>query len=131
MIFLDTGYFKALMDYKDAHYDDSLKIKEFLEDSNETTVINTTVIVETLNRSVGIEGDIMNIYDNLHNMNTVIPLTNQDYLESLEINRWYGNSINYSDCTIIHTMMNMGIKTIVSFDGGFKKIRAYEVISCI
>ena len=53
MIFLDTGYFVGLFDDNDVHHDDSLKIKEFLEDLNETTVINTTVLIETLNKSVG------------------------------------------------------------------------------
>ena len=32
MIFLDTGYFVGLFDDNDVHHDDSLKIKEFLED---------------------------------------------------------------------------------------------------
>lgn len=52
IIFLDTGYFKGLMDKKDVHHKDALEIQEFLNNWNETTVINTTVLVETLNRSV-------------------------------------------------------------------------------
>ena len=47
MIFLDTGYFKGLIDKKDFYHQDALEIREFLEESNETTVINTTVLVET------------------------------------------------------------------------------------
>ncbi|MDO5814388.1 MAG: hypothetical protein Q4Q18_02020 [Methanobrevibacter sp.] len=43
MIFLDSGYFISLMYEKDP----------YLDNSNEPTVINTTVIVETLNRSTG------------------------------------------------------------------------------
>ena len=71
------------------------------------------------------------LYDDLYSDNLVIPLNDEDYLESLVINGWYGNSINYSDCTIIRTMMEHDIKTIVSFDGGFNKISRYEVISSI
>jgi predicted nucleic acid-binding protein len=29
MIFLDTGYFKGLLDSKDDHHEDSLNIKDF------------------------------------------------------------------------------------------------------
>ena len=127
MIFLDTGYFKGLFDEKDAHHEDALKIDGFLNDLNETTVINTTVLVETLNWSVGID-NLNEIYSNLHAENQVIQLTDNDYSKSLEINGWYGNSINYSDCTIIHTMLNMGINQIVSFDSGFRKIQGFDVI---
>lgn len=131
MIFLDTGYFKGLMDCKDVHHDAALKINEYLEESNETTVINTTVLVETLNMAVGTGYLLNNLYDNLHAKNQVIQLTGNDYLKSLEINGWYGNSINYSDCTIINTMFDIGIKQIVSFDSGFKKVNNLEVITNI
>jgi predicted nucleic acid-binding protein len=98
---------------------------------NETTVINTTVLVETLNRSVKIGDNLRNLYDGMYDENMVVQLTDRDYLKSLEINAWFGNSINYSDCTIINTMMAMGITRIVSFDDGFKKAGQYDVISCI
>ena len=39
MIFTDTGYYRGLFDNKDIHHKDSLKIKDFLEDFNETTVL--------------------------------------------------------------------------------------------
>lgn len=129
MIFTDTGYYIGLLNKKDSHHKDSLRIKEKLNEYNETTVINTTVLVETLNQSVGTCENIKELYKDLKEENKVIPLTKQDYLKSLEINRWYGNSINYSDCTIIKPMMDKGITRIVSFDGCFKKIGKYEVIS--
>ena len=34
MIFLDSGYFIGLMDEKDSHHKDSLKIEELLDDLN-------------------------------------------------------------------------------------------------
>lgn len=92
-------------------------------------MINTTVLVETLNWSVGTNDNVEELYNELHAKNKVIQLTDKDYLRSLEINAWYGNSINYSDCTIIKTMMDFGIQKIVSFDSGFKKVKGYEVIS--
>ena len=129
MIFLDTGYYIGLLDEKDSHHNDSIRIRDEIEGYNETTVINTTVIVETLNQSVGTCENIEELYNNLKEENKVISLTKQDYLKSLDINGWYGNTLNYSDCTIVKTMMNLGITRIVSFDSCFKKIGKYEVIS--
>lgn len=128
MIFLDSGYFKALKDDTDYNHDESLKIESYLTDSNETTVINTTVLVETLNRVSGSYDVVKQVYNELYSKNQVIQLTDKDYLNSLEINAWFGNSINYSDCTILNTMMAMGIDTIVSFDSDFKKIDVLDVI---
>lgn len=129
MYFLDTGYFKGLMDPNDINHEKALSIREVIDDSNETTVINTTVLVETLNWSKGTRASVKNIYEELHSNNQVIQLNEQDYLKSLEINGWFDNSINYSDCTILNTMFAMGIFKIVSFDGDFKKIDTLHVIS--
>ena len=79
MIFLDTGYFKALYDEKDPHHNASLKIKDYINEHKETTVINTTVMVETLNRAKGPHDIVEKIYDDLHDKNQVIELTDDDY----------------------------------------------------
>lgn len=131
MIFLDTGYFKGLMDVKDRNHKAALKIKNYLDHSKETTVINTTVLVETLNKSVktGIFAD--RIYEDIRSKNQIIQLTTEDYLESFAINRWYGNSINYSDCTIIRSMMVSAIRDIVTFDSDFEKVSGFNIISSI
>lgn len=128
MIFLDTGYYRALADKRDSNHQQSLNIQSYIEDLNETTVINTTVVLEVLNRFSGSSDELVELHHNLHRENLVIQLTEKDYLESLEINGWYGNSINYNDCTIIHTMINMGIDRIVSFDDGFRRVGKYRVI---
>ncbi len=122
MIFLDSGYFKALNDEKDPHHNDSLKIKEYIKEYNEKTVINTTVLVETLNRVKGSYDIVEKMYHELYAENQVIELSTEDYEKSLNLSAWFGNSINYSDCTILNTMMNMGIDIIVSFDEDFKKL---------
>lgn len=67
MIFLDTGYFKGIMDSKDNNHDAALKIENYLKGSNETTVINTTGLVETLNWSVGTNDSVKEVYNGLHN----------------------------------------------------------------
>ncbi|WP_407421513.1 PIN domain-containing protein [Methanobrevibacter sp.] len=131
MIFLDSGYFKGLMNYKDAHHNDSLKIQEYLNNSNETTVINTTVLVETLNNTVKTNILAKDMFNVLYSQNQIIQLTYEDYLKSLEVNMWYGNSINYGDCTIINTMINMSIIDIVTFDSDFEKVNGFNIISSI
>lgn len=131
MFFLDTSYFEGLMSSRDVHHNDSLKIQEYIDDSNEKTVINTTVLVETLNRSVKTNILAENIYDVLKSNHQIIKLTAYDYLTALEVNKHFGNSINYSDCTIIHTMMEIGIRNIVTFDSDFNKIEQFNVISSI
>lgn len=72
MIFLDSGYFKGLMNQKDAHHKDSLKIQEYINKSNETTVINTTVLVETLNQSIKTNIFANKIYNVLQSQNQII-----------------------------------------------------------
>lgn len=97
MIFLDTCYFKGLMDERDVHHNDALKINDFINDLGEKTVINTTVLVETLNWTVKSNISPKDMYCMLHDENHVVTLTDDDYMKSLEINAWFENSINYSD----------------------------------
>ena len=129
MIFLDSSYFKGLLYPKDPYHDDALNIKDFLNRSNELTVLNTTVLVETLNWSVKANIFANLIYGQIISNNMIISLTREDYIKSLEINCWFGNSINYSDCTIVNTMLNMEIDKIVTFDDDFKKIDGFNIIS--
>jgi len=131
MIFLDTGYFQGLMNHKDTNHKNSLEIQEYLKESNEKTVINTTVLVETLNRSIKTNILAENMFKILKQNHQIIKLTTGDYYKSLQVNKYFGNSINYSDCTIIHTMLERGITRIVSFDSGFKKIDGFHVISSL
>lgn len=129
MIFLDSSYLKGLMDVNDSYHQMALGVRDFIEDFNERTVINTTVLVETLNWSVKTNTLANNIYDELKKENIIVNLTSDDYLRSLKINCWYGNSINFSDCTIINTMFSMGIIKIATFDDDFTKIKGFNVIS--
>lgn len=129
MIFLDSSYLKGLINVDDSYHQDALCVSDFIDDLNEMTVINTTVIVETLNWSVKTNTFANKIYHGLKEENKVIKLTHDDYLRSLEINCWYGNSINFSDCTILNTMFSRGINKIATFDTDFEKVRALEIIS--
>ena len=129
MIFLDSSYMKGLINNKDRYHLDALRVRDSIDDLNETTVINTTVLVETLNWSVKTNTFAKKLYDEIEKENMIVNLTYDDYLEALKINCWFGNSINYSDCTIINTMFSMGINRIASFDDDFRKVSYIEVIS--
>lgn len=131
MIMLDTEYFKAVMNDKNRHHKKALKIKEYLKNKKETTVINTTILVETLKYCVGKDLSIKELYDDLTKENEYIKLTNEDYQKTLKINYLYENAIDYSDCTIINTMHDMEITKIVSFNSCFKEIDGLEVIDNI
>lgn len=131
MIFVDTGFYRALFNKTDPHHEESLKIKAYLANVNEPTVINTTVLIETLNGIEGSPEDVEKAYYLLHDENRVVLLTDEDYLKSIKVNNWFGNSINYNDCTIINTMFNLGMHRIVSFDSDFEKVRNLTVISKI
>lgn len=75
MIFLDTGYFQGLMNHKDTNHKNSLEIQEYLKESNEKTVINTTVLVETLNRSIKTNILAENMFKILKQNHQIIKLT--------------------------------------------------------
>lgn len=71
MIFLDSSYLKGLMDVNDSYHQMALGVRDFIEDFNERTVINTTVLVETLNWSVKTNTLANNIYDELKKENII------------------------------------------------------------
>ncbi|WP_406537075.1 type II toxin-antitoxin system VapC family toxin [Methanobrevibacter sp.] len=129
MIFLDTSYLKGLIYGKDSFHSQALGLKEQINKYNEVTVINTTVLVETLNWSVKTNKLANRIFNEINSKNMIINLDGDDYLKALEINCWFGNSINYGDCTIIKTMRDMSINKIATFDHDFDNIGGFEVIS--
>ena len=71
------------------------------------------------------------MFDALKAQHKIIMLTNADYIESLDVNMWFGNSINFSDCTIINTMIKRDIQDIVTFDRDFEKVDGLHVIKSI
>ncbi|MBQ2635258.1 MAG: PIN domain-containing protein, partial [Methanobrevibacter sp.] len=58
----------------------------------------------------------------------VVFLTSEDYNESLKLFKYYNLSVNYSDCTILKTMMDNNVSVVVSFDSDFDKIKGIRRI---
>lgn len=68
------------------------------------------------------------ILDTLLNLDKVVFLTDKDYNESLNLFKFYNLSVNYSDCTILKTMMDNNVSVVVSFDSDFDKINGIRRI---
>ena len=68
------------------------------------------------------------ILDTLLNLDKVVFLTDKDYNESLNLFKFYNLSVNYSDCTILKTMMDNNVSVVVSFDSDFDKVNGIRRI---
>ena len=96
----------------------------------ERKLINNTVLVEVLNslKKNNHKIELDEIMDTLLNLDQVVFLTNEDYNESLQLFKYYNLSVNYSDCTILKTMMDNNVSVVVSFDSDFDKINGIRRI---
>ena len=128
MIFIDTCYIIALMNTKATKHNESIKLLPLIE--NESTLINSTVLLEVQNnlhkhRYRNVRDEILEL---IYNMDNIYYLTENDYIDSLELYKHYNYSVNYSDCTIIKTMEKYQITNILSFNGDFDKIKGINRI---
>lgn len=128
MIFLDSSYIKGLILKKDKYNHLSKKIKPLIK--NETKVINVTVLVEVLNavKKTNYEGDIEELLGCLLDLDIFDFLDVSDYEDSMKWFKYYDKSINFSDCTIINTMINRKITKVASFDSDFDKVKGFSRI---
>ena len=127
MIFVDTSFLIALLIKTDKFHDEALKISETI---NERKVINSTVLNETLNAFTGKGGKTgKDLYNLITEMFDIQYLNQADYENAIDIFLQYDSSINYSDCTIISTMIQNKIHHILSFDSDFEKIQGISVIN--
>lgn len=113
MIFLDTSYINGLIINNDSYATVSRNMKPFLE--NETKVTNVTVLIEVLNSidKYNFLGDLDDLKHQILSLNIFDFLTDEDYEKSFELFKFYNKSINFSDCTILHTMQNYGIRRCI------------------
>ena len=127
MIFVDTSFLIALLISTDQFHEKALEISKNI---NERKMINNTVLNETLNAFTGKGGKIGNdLYNVVLEMFDIYYLTPADYDDSIELYLHYDSSINFSDCTIVSTMFQNNINSIISFDSDFEKIDGISVIN--
>ena len=127
MIFVDTSFLIALLVKTDSHHEKALKIAESI---HERKVINSTVINETLNAFTGKGGKIgKELYQIIEEMFDIEFLNQSDYEHAMEIYLHFDSSINFSDCTILSTMIRNKIDKIISFDSDFEKVKGIKIIN--
>ena len=126
MLFLDSSYLIGLLIEKDSLHQNALKLVPYLE--NENKIINSTVLTEVLN-SLKVNNYSYTfdyVLNNLMNVEKLDFLSSEDYMDSIDIFKFYNFSINFSDCTILKSMRTYQINTIVSFYSDFDKIHGIE-----
>ena len=121
MLFIDTCYLLSLINVMEKNHEKAIQLLEYIDE--EETLINSTVLLEMLNRlkKKGYEKHRNTIIDLLYGMDNIHYLTTEDYNNALDICKKYGFSINFSDCTILESMKQYNINSIVSFDSDFDK----------
>ena len=128
MIFLDSSYLIGLIIDNDQYHIKATELKSSLK--NEKKLINNTVLVETLN-SIKRTNHTINtdkILNSVLKLDKIDFLTKNEYFKALKLFNYYNQSINFSDCTILYTMQENSINTIVSFDSDFDKINTINRI---
>ena len=127
MIFVDTTFLIALLIKTDPLHEKALEISETI---HERKVINNMVLNETLNAFTGKGGKVgKELYQVILEMFDVKYLDEGDYEDAINIYLNFNSSINYSDCTILSTMIKSKINRIVTFDSDFNKIKGITVIN--
>ncbi len=127
MIFLDSSFLISLIIDKETRH---IKSVELLDSLTDYKVINNIVLSETLNgiHRCDKRKSLEEIYNILIDTAEVVYITSKDYSEAININKYYNNAINYSDCLILKTMQDKKITKIVSYDKGFDKIKGINRI---
>lgn len=128
MIFLDSSYLIALIIKSDKYHPQAHKLSSILK--NESILINNTVLTEVLNSfsTKNNPEDISKIANFLLTIENIDYLESEDYKKAVDLFKFYNQSINFSDCTILQTMEKMKVNTIVSFDSDFDKIKGIKRI---
>ncbi|MBE6494285.1 MAG: type II toxin-antitoxin system VapC family toxin [Methanosphaera stadtmanae] len=128
MLFIDTCYLLSLINENEKNHTNSQIILEYINE--EETLINSTVLLEMLNRLKNRRYEKYRnvIIDLLYNMDNIHYLTTEDYDNALNTCKYYDFSINFSDCTIIETMKHYNVTNIVSFDSDFDKANGIQRI---
>ena len=104
MLFIDTCYLLSLINVMEKNHEKAIQLLEYIDE--EETLINSTVLLEMLNRlkKKRYEKHRNTIIDLLYGMDNIHYLTTEDYNNALDICKKYGFSINFSDCKILESM---------------------------
>lgn len=112
----------------DYYHEKAHILKSYIK--NEKKLINNIVLVEVLNslKKHNHKLTLDEIKNVLLSYDNIDFLTSEKYNDSFELFKHYNQSINYSDCTIVKTMMDYNTNIIASFDSDFDKINGIKRI---
>lgn len=132
MMFFDSSFLIGLFIDSDRYHDKAEDLKGIL--SNEVVVINNVVFNEVMNSlemtkyGPNYNVNLEELFDFLFNKVVFHHLSRKDYFNAYLMFKHYNQAINYSDFTILETMMKYSINKIVSFDSDFDKIKGLRRI---
>lgn len=129
MIFLDSSYLIGLIVDNDKHHKKSHELWPLL--THEKKMINNMVLTEVLNslKKNNHHWNREKVIKSLLDMDIVDYLSYNNYIESIQLFKYYNHGINFSDCTILESMMKNQVNKIVSFDSDFDEIKGIIRIS--
>ncbi|MBU0569324.1 PIN domain-containing protein [Patescibacteria group bacterium] len=132
-IFIDTSWFKALLDEKDEFHKQALSIFSKLEKDPQTLVTTNYVLDEsfTLMRvKCGLER-AKQLRDKLVEMGTILKIVRVTTADDVNAWEWFlkeWNKLSFTDCTSFAVMKRLGLKKVATFDGHFSRA-GFEIVS--
>lgn len=127
MIFLDSTFILALIFKDQIKHQRAKEIYPHI--ARETKIINNTILMEILNSiKPNYQIDSTKILNILLNMGEVHCLTEEEYIATEKMFKYYNYALNYQDCMILKTMQKFQTNRIATFDSGFKKIKGLDII---
>ena len=126
MIFLDSSYIISILFSDDINHQRAKELKKFF--THERMMINNTVLNEVLNCFDKETKCVKQIVKSILNIDKIYFLDNEDYGNAIKLFFYYNQAINFSDCTILETMVKEKVNNIVTFDSDFEKIKGINII---
>lgn len=131
--FVDTSFFKAIIDPKDAFYQDAKKIEQKINDKQISLVTSNYVLDESftlIRKRCGLKvvDEFRRYLATISVILKIIRVTVTDEAGAWDffLKDWSG--LSFTDCVSFAMMKRLGIRTAVSFDNHF--VRAgYKLIS--
>lgn len=127
MIFLDSTFILALIFEDQIQHERAKELYKLI--AHETKIINNTILMEILNSiKPHYQLDSTKILNILLNVGEVHYLTEEEYVITEKMFKYYNYAINYQDCMILKTMQNFQTNRIATFDSDFKKINGLDIV---
>lgn len=133
MIFLDTGFLIAIEVETDQHHNEAMKIlKEISSGIYGQAYISDYIFDEAVTLVAARTNDIrraIKFGDTLRNSSEFALIEKHIFERAWEIFKTQSISeLSFTDCTNVAVMENLGIKYLVTFDGGFNRFKGVKVV---